>query len=179
MTCEIFPQLIAAGEVTDAGMVLILLLGACVMFLLEVCTPSFGILALMGVLAEAGAVYYGFRISSGVGFFVLLGVIIGTPAYLYFMVRLLPNTPLGKKLFLKDAPDATGAAAPQSDELSELVGKTGLADCDLRPAGVVRIEGKRVIARAEREMIDKGSEIRVIKAYGTDVVVRAMRDTTK
>ena len=114
MICTIFPALMAAGAVTDAGMVLILLAGACVVFLLEVCTPSFGLLALLGVGAEALAVYYGFGIGPWAGFFVLLGVVIGTPVYLYFMVKLLPNTPLGRKLFLKDAPDATGAAAPQA-----------------------------------------------------------------
>jgi len=168
-------KILAESVISDAGMILILLVAAGVMFLLEVCTPSFGILALLGISAEGVAVYYGFRISSGVGFIVLVSAIIGTPVYLYFMVKLLPNTPLGKKLFLKDAPDATNAATPEADELAKLVGRIGVAESDLRPSGTVRVDGNRIVARAEREMIDNGQKIRVIKAYGTDVVVRAVK----
>jgi membrane-bound serine protease (ClpP class) len=167
---------ILAGNVSDAGMILILLTAACVMFVLEVCTPSFGILALLGIMAEGVAVYYGFRIGTGVGFLVLVSAIIGTPVYLYFMVKLLPNTLLGKKLFLKDVPDATNEATPEANELAELVGQTGIAECDLRPSGTVRVNGKRVVAIAEREMIDKGQKIRVIKAGGTDVIVREVKE---
>ncbi len=170
------PNLLADGVVTDAGMIVILLIAACVMFLLEVCTPSFGILALLGIAAEGVAVFYGFRIGQGVGFIVLLSAIIGTPVYLYFMVKLLPNTPLGKKLFLKDAPDATNEATPEANELAQLIGQTGKAECDLRPSGTVRVNGRRVVALAEREMIDKGQKIRVIKARGTEVIVRQVNE---
>lgn len=178
MTCMIstifVTRILAESVVSDTGMILILLAAACVMFLLEVCTPSFGILALLGILAEGVAVYYGIRISPNVGFVVLVSAIIGTPVYLYFMVKLLPNTPLGKKLFLKDAPDATNAATPEADELAKLVGKTGTVESDLRPSGTVRVDGHRIVALAEREMIDSGQKILVIKACGTDVVVRAV-----
>lgn len=167
---------ILAGSVSDAGMILILLITACVMFLLEVCTPSFGVLALLGVIAEGVAVYYGFRMGTAVGFLIMVSAITGTPIYLYFMVKLLPNTPLGRKLFLKDAPDATNEATPEANELAKLIGQTGTAECDLRPSGTVRVNGKRIVALAEREMIDKGQKIRVIKAGGTDVIVRHVRE---
>lgn len=167
---------ILAGSISDAGMISILLIAACIMFLLEVCTPSFGILAFLGVGTEIIAVFYGFRISPGVGFIILVSAIIGTPVYLYFMVKLLPSSPLGKKLFLKDAPDATNEATPEANELAELVGQIGTAECDLRPSGTVRVNGKRIVALAEREMIDKGQKIRIIKSGGTDVVVREVKE---
>ena len=163
---------IADGALSDASMITMMLVVGAVMFLLEVCTPSFGLLASMGVCAIGGAVYYAFRINSIVGFLVLLGAMIGTPFYLYFMVRLLPNTPLGRRLFLKQAKDATREATPEADELSKLVGNIGVADSSLRPSGTIRIDGHRFVGVAEHEMIDKGEKIKVIKAGGTDVVVR-------
>ncbi len=165
-------MILAEGALSDASMIIVMLVVAAVMFLLEVCTPSFGILASVGVCAIGGAIYYAFRINSVVGFLVLLGSLIGTPFYLYFMVRLLPNTPLGRRLFLKQAKDATRGATPEADELAELVGKTGVAESSLRPSGTIRIDGRRFVGMAEHEMIDKGEKIKVIKAGGTDVVVR-------
>ncbi|MCD4823421.1 MAG: hypothetical protein K8S55_02350 [Phycisphaerae bacterium] len=165
-------------EFSDPWLVVALLVTAAVMFLLEVCTPSFGILAGLGILALTAAVYFAFRINSLLGLGVLLGCIIGTPAYLYWMVKLLPNTPLGKRMFLKKARDATNEATPEADELAKLVGKTGVADSLLRPCGTIRIEGKRVVALAEHGLIKKGQKVVVIKAGGTDVVVR-LAETNK
>lgn len=163
--------MLAELPVSDAGMIAVCLLAGAVCFLLEVCTPSFGLLAFLGLASLAGAAVFGFRINMFVGMMVILGCLILTPVYLYFLVKFLPKTPLGKRLFLQAAPDATNDAAPESAALAALVGKTGTAESLLRPSGVVRIEGRRYDARAEHEMIEKGDRIKVLHAGGTDVVV--------
>jgi membrane-bound serine protease (ClpP class) len=162
----------ALADVSDAWMILILLLAGAVLFLVEVLTPAFGLLAVLGVAALGGAVFFSFRVSAYLGGAVLGGCLVGTPFYLYGMVKLLPTTPLGRKLFLKRARDASHEATPDADELAALVGRTGVAESILRPSGVVRIDGKTYDARAEHRMIDKGRRIRVLRAGGTDVVVR-------
>ncbi|MBN1555593.1 MAG: hypothetical protein JXA11_12680 [Phycisphaerae bacterium] len=164
-------MMLAELPLSDAGMIALCLLAAAVCFLLEVCTPSFGVLAFLGLASFAGAVVFGFRINMFVGMMVILGCLIVTPIYLYFLVKLLPKTPLGKRLFLRAAPDATNDAAPESAILASLVGKTGVAETLLRPSGVVKIEGRRYDALAEHGMIEKGESIRILRAGGTDVVV--------
>lgn len=160
------------ANTNNASLIVIFLFVAAVMFLLEICTPSFGMLAAAGVAAIGASVYFAFQINYIVGLLVLLGCILALPVYLYFAVKLLPRTPFGKRLFLKRAADATNQATPEADSLAKLVGKAGQAETTLRPAGMVRIEGQRVAARAERGMIEKDKNIVVVKAEGTEVIVR-------
>lgn len=168
--------MIAAFPFSDAGMIAVCLLAGAVCFLLEVCTPSFGVLAFLGLASLGGAAVFGFRIHMLAGTLVILGCLIFMPVYLYFLVKLLPNTPLGKRLFLHAAPDATNDATPESSTLASLVGKAGMAETLLRPSGVVRIDGKRYDALAEHGMIEKGTTIRVLRAGGTDVVVTKIEE---
>ena len=154
---------------------MIALLAVCAIFyLVEVCTPTFGIMALAGVVCEVAALVFAFTISVKFGFLMVFVCLVGTPVYLYFMVKLLPKTPLGKVLILSKSRDATSEATPEADELAALVGKTGTALSDLRPVGKVRIDGRTYDARAERVLIDNGKEIEVIAAGGTDLVVRGV-----
>jgi membrane-bound serine protease (ClpP class) len=169
-------MMLAELPFSDAGMIAACLLAGAVCFLLEVCTPSFGVLAFLGVASLAGAAVFGFRINMFLGMMVILGCLILTPAYLYLLVKLLPNTPLGKRLFLRAAPDATNDATPEAAELAGLVGKTGKAETLLRPSGMIRVDGKRYDARAEHGLIEKGEKIKVLRAGGTDVVVTKMEE---
>lgn len=164
-------MILAELPLSDAGMIVVCLLAGAVCFLLEICTPSFGLLAFLGVGSLGAAVVFGFRIDMLLGTLVLLGCLLLTPVYLYFLVKLLPRTPLGKRLFLRAAPDATNDATPKSESLASLVGKTGTAESTLRPSGVVRIDGRRYDALAEHDLIEKGEPIKVLRAGGTDVVV--------
>jgi membrane-bound serine protease (ClpP class) len=83
-------------------------------------------------------------------------------------IRLLSKTAMGKSLILADA--ETGfLSAPSA---SDLIGQTGEALTDLRPAGKVVIDGKRHEATSEREFIARGSRVRVIGKDGPALVVR-------
>lgn len=164
-------MILAEMAASDGWMIAVCLLAGAVCFLLEICTPSFGVLAFLGVASLAGAAVFGFRIHPFAGLGVILGCLLLTPVYLYVLVKILPNTPLGRRMFLPPAPDASGTATPQASELSALVGKTGLTETPLRPSGVVRIEGRRYDALAEHDMIETGRTIRVVRAGGTEVIV--------
>ena len=60
-------------------------------------------------------------------------------------------------------------SAPTS--LNTLVGKTGLAETDLRMAGKARIDGKLIDVVSESEYLDKGTPIKVLHVEGIKVVV--------
>ncbi len=146
---------------------------ALVLLALEVLTPSFGVLAAAAVAALVGAVWVAFRFSALLGTGLLVGVIVGVPAYLVMLVRVLPGSSLGRGLFLRKADvPAEGEGTPEVQDYAALVGREGVAETLLRPSGAVRIDGRRVIASAESGVIRKGARVRVIRAGGMNVVVR-------
>jgi membrane-bound serine protease (ClpP class) len=102
---------------------------------------------------------------------VLLSLLGAFVLALVFM-RLLSKTAMGRALVLEDA--ETGfLSAPSA---SDLVGQTGEALTDLRPAGKVVIDGERHEATSEREFIAHGSRVRVIGKDGPALVVRPEED---
>lgn len=154
-------------------LIVVLLIAAMVIVMLEILTPSFGLLGATAAACAAGAIYTAWGISSVFGIALLIAVVVATPLYLVFMVRWVPRTRLGQKLFLKRIVVDLGEGTPESDMLAHMIGKTGTAETLLRPSGAVRIDGKRVVAVAETGIINKGQTVTVIKAAGVNVIVRA------
>jgi len=152
--------------------ILALVVAAMVMFALEIVTPMFGLLAALGVAALAGAVWIGFNIDSTVGLLMIIACIVLTPAYLVAAVKLLPRTPLGRRLFLAKARRGSADATPEAGQHKELIGKTGTAETSLRPSGAVRIDGKRIIALSEAGTISRGEKVKVVRSEGFNIVVR-------
>jgi membrane-bound serine protease (ClpP class) len=94
------------------------------------------------------------------------------------LAKVLPATPLYRFLVLnpeetKAADERLRAEAPkgygQMRELpaEQLVGKTGEAVTDLRPAGIVRVEGMPLDAMTRGEYLVKGTQVRVIDVQGS------------
>ncbi len=89
------------------------------------------------------------------------------------VMRLFSRTSMGRALVLEDA--ETGfLSAPSA---SNLVGQTGEALTDLRPAGKIIIDGERHEATSEREFIARGARVRVIGKDGPALIVRPVEDT--
>ncbi len=156
---------------TIAFIVLFLVVGF-LLFLFELLTPSFGVFTALGLFAIGLAVYQAFTISPVLGIVLLVALIFAIPAYFILLVKTLPKGKFSGKLFLQKAPAAAGGGTPEAEDHQALVGKTGTAETQLRPSGAIRIEGQRVIAVAESGVIGKGQTVKVIKAKGTNVVVR-------
>ena len=53
-------------------------------------------------------------------------------------------------------------------------GKEGEAATDLRPAGTVVMEGKKVDVVTSGELVVRGSKVKVVKVEGNRVVVKAI-----
>ena len=156
----------------NLSLMIALAIAAMAFFLLEVLTPMFGIMAGMGIAACAGTILSAFFVSRLAGIVTLVITIVWVPAYLVLIVRVLPQTWLGKHLFLGRAHKADRDAMPQSHTYRELIGKQGVTVTPLHPTGAVRIGGQRVIASAEQGMIADDTPVTVIRATGMNVVVR-------
>ena len=68
--------------------------------------------------------------------------------------------------------------ALQGDSFSQsydaLVGKEGRAHTDLRPAGIVIVEGRKIDVVTGGERIEKGRRVQVTKVEGNRIVVRSI-----
>jgi membrane-bound serine protease (ClpP class) len=151
-----------------------LVIAGLVLLFLEIITPTFGLLAATAVAAMCMVVWQVF-VSYGAfwGMTVLIALLVLIPVYLTALVKILPKTPLAGRLIMRNARmDRQGEAIPDAGSLDGLVGKTGTAETLLRPAGMVRIDGKRLSALAEGDLISEGQSVRVIRVSGSDVIVR-------
>lgn len=151
--------------------ILILLLGL-LLVVAEVFFPSMGILSLLATAAVGGAVVLAWvHQGATVGVLFLGGVLVLVPITLLIAFRLLPHTPMGKRLIL-DGPtfqQTTGTAV--SEGLAGWVGAEGVALGPLRPAGMAEVRGKRLDVVTRGDMIEKGTPVRVVLVEGNRVVV--------
>jgi membrane-bound serine protease (ClpP class) len=89
----------------------------------------------------------------------------------YFLVKYLPRTRFGQPLILAAALP-TAAQVQAADGLAELVGQEGEATTDLRPAGKVLVGGRRHDAVSDREFVEAGEPVRVVRVERNHLVVR-------
>ncbi len=158
---------------------LLLALLGIILFALELFViPGFGIVGILGLLALLGALvmstlgagsHSGFVLWAVVrmGFSVALAIVL-TALFLKF----LPKLPMGRKLILSTALDASDgfSSAPSSDY--QWLGRTGYAHSTLRPAGIADFQGHRVDVVSDGEFIDAGAPIRVLLVDGNRIVVQ-------
>lgn len=122
----------------------------------------------IGGAALFGAVIVAFDISTTCGFYVLFGVFILVALTTLAWIKLFPKSGIGQKMTL--SVDGKGFKAPDSHQA--LLGKTGVTQSELRPAGYAVIDGKRINVVSEGGIVDAQTSIKVIKVEGTRVVVR-------
>lgn len=87
----------------------------------------------------------------------------------YVAIKYVPQTRAGKKLILGHTQEGMRA---QTQRGAELVGREGVAQTVLRPAGMAVVDGKRLDVKAESGMIAAGSAVRVVAVQDNNVIVR-------
>lgn len=162
-----------------AGILEILLFAAGVLLVLfEIfIAPGFGIPGVVGIILIFASFFLslvGKMPSRGdfiaaahtMGWTFLLTVVLG-----YFVIRQLPKTKLFNKIIMA-AVENQSEGFSSADTAGELVGMTGTATSNLRPAGKAEINGRRLDVVTEGEYILKGAPIVVIEVHGARVVVK-------
>jgi len=89
----------------------------------------------------------------------------------YVVIKTVPQTAAGKRMILSH--DQTGQRSADEPPAT-LVGKHGVAQSLLRPAGLATLDGKRLDVVAESGMIESGSPIQVVAVEGTRIIVRKL-----
>jgi len=151
---------------------LLLFVLAVILIFLEFFLPG-GILGVLGALSLLASIITAYaQYSLSVGMLIMVGELVGAFVLLAVGLKLFPRTWAGKRMILSTTLDDSHGYTGDTVILKQYLGQTGAAESDLRPAGVARIQGKRVDAVAEGQFVDKGTEVKVIEVEGNRVVVR-------
>jgi len=142
--------------------------------LLELITPTMGLLSAMALVALIGSIAMAYRVSSHYGLAIAI-----------VDIALVPVTILVGLHYMKTSRMTVNAAveAGSQDGLAKrhaaLVGKTGVALTPLRPAGTVRIGDERYDVITEGTHVDPNSTVRVVRVEGDKIVVRLEKPSDK
>lgn len=156
-----------------------ILLGAAAfgIFFLEFVIPSGGLLAILCTLCAIGSVTLGFVYDPTVGMGLLALYALAAPFMLMFGLRMAARTPLGRRMVLSATdPARTGSGIDSTTDALPKPGAVGEAITPLRPAGFVRIDGRRLDATAEGDLIDAGASIEVVSVRDSQIRVRVRRE---
>jgi membrane-bound ClpP family serine protease len=148
--------------------IILLLAIGIVLFFFEIIVPG-AILGTLGGLAMLGGIIVAFIEFGPTGGVATTLVSVAILAIvLYIELRILPNTKLGKRMFLHSAVSA-GSQPPVAD--FSIVGKTGEAATILAPSGFVVVDGRRLEAFSQSGFIEPGTTVRVDAVDNFRVIV--------
>ena len=152
----------------------LLIAAAILIFFIEIFVPTGGVLGVLAGLAMVSGIVILFYKDTTLG---LIGTIVSLVALPFVMglgLKILPNTPIFKRLTLTERQQATPPLVSDGAHASAVVvGDTGKALTELRPVGTVLINGQRVDCLAEQGIIQPGAPVRVVSVDGMQTKVRA------
>ena len=146
-----------------------------VSILLETITPG-GIIGSVGVVFLVIGIFFCFRVNTAIGFVGLAAGFVLAPVVFLLGMRLVRTTAVGRVLRLNKQLDNKDGFVASDTSLEDLVGRTGVAASNLRPAGIAMIDDRRVDVVTEGTMIAKRTPIRVVEVEGNRVVVEELRE---
>ena len=134
--------------------------------------PGHGISGLVGSALILASIVFAF--GSGVwiaGLWTTAISLIISIAIFIFLLRWLPESALGRRFaFATTQAPSEGYVAAHA--LTDLVGKEGVAESMLRPAGVVAIDGKRYQVQTEGDFVPPQTKVVVHRVEGSTIVVK-------
>ncbi|HLO42612.1 MAG TPA: NfeD family protein [Phycisphaerales bacterium] len=155
----------------------IVLIGvAALLLFLEIFVPSAGLIALLSIASALAGIICLWKYNPVWGALGGLVSLLGGPFIFIQGIKLWRHTPLGRKMVGEPTEEELEARRAteekEAKELMALLGTEGEALTDLRPVGVVRINGKRYDALSETILIPAGSRVKVTVAEPAQIKVR-------
>ncbi len=155
-----------------------LLAASILLLVLEIFVPSAGVIAFIAAACGLAGVISLFVYDTAWGVAGLLTMLIAGPGTFFWGLSLWRHTPLGRKIIGETDEEAVLAQRRAEEEAKlaqqRMVGQEGVAATDLRPVGVVIIDGQRYDALSEMSLIATGTKVRVTVVEGNQIKVRAI-----
>lgn len=155
-----------------------LLAASILLLVLEIFIPSAGVISFIAAGCAVVGVVSLFLYDAVWGVAGLLTMLIAGPGVFFWGLSLWRHTPIGRKIIGETDEEAVLAQRRAEEEaklaLQRMVGTEGIAATDLRPVGVVIINGQRYDALSEMSLIAAGTKVRVTVVDGNQIKVRAV-----
>ena len=144
--------------------------------IVEVFVPSGGLITVVAVGSSVAGVYCLFRHDTawgvaGLGAMLLLG-----PMFFMFALKIWPSTPIGRRMMGEPSPEVVEAQRQRElarrEQYLALLGAEAQVITDLRPVGIIEIDGQRYDALAQSSFVARGSKVKVTAVEGTQIRVR-------
>jgi membrane-bound serine protease (ClpP class) len=156
-------------------LIVVLLVGGIILLVMENFIPGFvlGTLGLVSIVSGILLTYFEFGFTFGT---LILGVVFAVAVGIFVIsIRNFQRMAAGKTLT-----NATNIGLDSSYALNQdLLGRSGIALTQLRPAGSATINGKKVDVVTQGDLIAANEPVEVIKVEGMRVVVRKIEDDSK
>ncbi|MEM1449918.1 MAG: NfeD family protein [Planctomycetota bacterium] len=149
--------------------IILLFGGGLALVVAEIFVPSGGILGLLAALCILGSLGMAFMQDPTTGLTLLVLTAILLPILMTFGIRMFPRTPMGRKLTVRGFSFEDGEGTDRRDQ--GLVGRRGVVEATLRPAGIARIDDRRVDVVSRGERLEVGEHVEVVEVSGNRVIV--------
>lgn len=150
------------------------LLAGIVLFVIEMIVPGFGIFGVSSIICFTIGGYY--IMGGGIAAISVLAVIyLAFVIIVSFLCLYLPKESKWNPFVLWDK-QQNSKGYIGSQDLTMLLGKTGIAFTVLRPAGTVVIDGKRFDVSSLGDYIDKDTAVKIIKVEGSKIFVEKVKE---
>jgi membrane-bound serine protease (ClpP class) len=173
------------GGLAEATEIILFGIGVALIIVEIFLTPGFGIPGIAGILLIIVSLYLASspfvvpNTPDAQSYFVdwikhFGGALVAATVLAVVLARFLPSIPYFRRLVLAP-PAAEGLAASAATvgrENSDLVGRQGTALTDLRPAGRIELEGRRIDVVTQGSFVEEGALVEVLRVNGNRVVVR-------
>ncbi len=144
----------------------------------ELFLPSGGVISILCAVCLGASIYCAYDAwweDSPPAFWWFVGSIVGLiPMTVGGALFLLSRTRLGSRVFL-DAPklEEVTPYSHEAEQRKQLIGKVGKTLTLMAPGGLVVVDGQRLHAETEGQMLDPQQPVKIIAVRGNRVVVRS------
>jgi len=141
-----------------------------VLLAIEGLMPGFGVAGISGIICVVVSVA---MITSSI--YEALLLVIATVAIFVLVIVLMYKMGYGSKymkFLILDTEQKNEEGYISANKDTSYIGKIGIAETPLRPAGVVIIDGKRMNAQSQGDFIIKGAKVIVTEVDSMKVVVK-------
>ncbi len=143
--------------------------------------PGFGIAGISGIILMFGGIFYVFKSAYQFETAILAfsSVIVLTAIGVIAAFSLFPKTRAWKHFALAtEMSSDIGYHSAGDEDFQSYIGQTGTAITPLRPAGAIRLAGKRVDVLTAGDFIPSETPVKVIEVEGSKVFVEALDEAT-
>lgn len=151
---------------------IILFVAGLILLIIEVMVPGFGLPGISGIiLVSIGIVFSMASLSTAI--LSLSVALIITVIITIFLIKYGYKSPFLSKIILStEQKNESGYTSANPRE--EYLGKEGISATELRPSGIIEIDGQRIDALSEGSYIEKNKKVKVVKVEGSKIFVRRL-----